>query len=58
MLSSPYPSPALRRVGALLAALATASLAAAAPQLTLASAPFDRLHKQGCLVESHTARTG
>lgn len=42
MLSSPYPSPALRRVGALLAALATASLAAAAPQLTLASAPFDR----------------
>lgn len=29
-------------MGALLAALATASLAAAAPQLTLASAPFDR----------------
>ena len=42
MLSFPYPSPALRRVGALLAALAAASLAAAAPQLTLASAPFDR----------------
>ena len=42
MLSFPYPSPALRRVGALLAALAAASLAAAAPQLTLTSAPFDR----------------
>jgi hypothetical protein len=45
MPAVPNPSPALRRVGALLAALAalaTASLAAAAPQLTLASAPFDR----------------
>jgi hypothetical protein len=45
MPAFPNPSPALRRVGALLAALAalaTASLAAAAPQLTLASAPFDR----------------
>jgi hypothetical protein len=46
MLSFPYASPALRRVGGLLAALAalaTATLAAAAaPQLTLVSAPFDR----------------
>ena len=42
MPAFPNPSPALRRVGALLAALAAASLAAAAPQLTLASAPFDR----------------
>lgn len=45
MRSLRRPLPSLRRASALLAALAalaTASLAAAAPQLTLASAPVDR----------------